>query len=139
RLRPGRRAVTVLAVLALTGVGFAGTAAATVHNPPTNTAPVTVTRSPDPTPLLLNTRVANHRDFERVVLDLSGPAPGYTVRYVPELTYDPSGQPVPLRGGAYLQITLTPTAAHTSDTGLNVYCCARLFHPNLADVRGVAL
>lgn len=40
------------------------------------------------------------------MVDLSGVPNGYNVRYVPEVTQDSSGAPVPLRGNAFLQVTV---------------------------------
>ncbi|MEE2033471.1 AMIN-like domain-containing (lipo)protein [Rhodococcus chondri] len=53
---------------------------------------------------ITSVRSGQHPCFDRIVVDLAGPAAGYLVRYVPEVTQDGSGFPVPLRGGAYLQM-----------------------------------
>jgi hypothetical protein len=152
----GRRGIVVAAVCTLTAAGLVGVAGAAGSAgsagsarsvgsvgadlpAPRSTATVTVNRHPDPTPLLLNVRVGRHAAYDRVVLDISGPAPGYRVGYVRRLVYDGSGAPVPLAGKAFLEIAATPAMAHTGDTGLNVFCCARLFKPNLPTVKGVAL
>jgi hypothetical protein len=63
-------------------------------DPTMNSAPVT------------NVRTGQHYCFDRMVVDLSGGPTGYNVRYVPEVTADASGAPVPLRGGAFLQVTV---------------------------------
>lgn len=44
--------------------------------------------------------------WDRVVFDLAGPAAGYHVLYVDEVTSDGSGAAVPVPGGAKLQVTL---------------------------------
>jgi hypothetical protein len=49
-------------------------------------------------------RVARHPGYDRVVFQFAGGVPGYTVSYVPGVTADPSGRPVPLPGRAYLQV-----------------------------------
>jgi hypothetical protein len=52
-------------------------------------------------------RAGRHACFDRVVVDLAGaPGAGYAVRYVPEVLRDGSGFPVPLRGGAFLQVVV---------------------------------
>jgi hypothetical protein len=51
-------------------------------------------------------RAGRHDCFDRVVIDLRGPAqiPFYDVRYVPTVAEQGSGHPVPLGGGAALQV-----------------------------------
>lgn len=55
-------------------------------------------------------RAGQHYCFDRMVVDLNGPAAGYTVKYVPQVVQDGSGLPVPLRGGARLQVTVNAPA-----------------------------
>lgn len=57
-----------------------------------------------------NVRTGQHYCFDRLVIDLSGPVAGYTVRYVPQVVQDGSGFPVPLRGQAFLQLTANSPA-----------------------------
>jgi len=64
-----------------------------------------------PPTLLTGVRAGRNACYDRLVFDQAGPARGYRVAYVPQVTADPSGTRVPLRGGAFLQIVL-PTAAH---------------------------
>ena len=45
-----------------------------------------------------------HQCFDRLVLDFQGQADGYRVEYVSTVRSDGSGQVVPLRGGAKLQV-----------------------------------
>jgi hypothetical protein len=59
---------------------------------------------------LTNVRAGQHSCFDRLVIDLDGPAPGYDVRYVSQVTQDGSGEIVPLRGGARLQIVVVAPA-----------------------------
>ena len=47
-------------------------------------------------------RSGRHACFDRLVVDLKGKAPGYTVRYVSQVTADGSGAVIPTRGGAKL-------------------------------------
>jgi len=58
---------------------------------------------------LLDVRAGRHGCFDRLVMDFAdadGAAIGYTVRYVDAVRQDGSGNVVPLRGGAFLQIDL---------------------------------
>jgi hypothetical protein len=65
-----------------------------------------------------NVRAGRHRCFDRLVIDLGpqvaglpGPdATGFTVRYVTEVVDDPSGEPVPLDGGAFLDVVVRARA-----------------------------
>jgi len=60
-----------------------------------------------------NVRAGRHACFDRLVIDLRGKAPGYTVRYVNTFTGQASGLPIALRGGAKLAVTVN-APAHTS-------------------------
>ncbi|MEY2590103.1 MAG: hypothetical protein QOJ67_2087 [Acidimicrobiaceae bacterium] len=63
-----------------------------------------------PTPIV-NVRAGRHECFDRVVVDLAGPAVGYHVSYVAAVLGQGSGEPVPLAGGAFLDVTLyAPTS-----------------------------
>jgi hypothetical protein len=69
---------------------------------------------------LFNVRVGQHACYDRLVFDVTGSqAPGYHVAYVPAVTQDGSGQTVPLRGGAFLQVTLR-APAYNDQGGLTV-------------------
>lgn len=59
---------------------------------------------------VVNVRTGQHYCFDRLVVDLNGPVAGYTVRYVPQVARDGSGHLVPLRGNAFLQITVNAPA-----------------------------
>lgn len=59
---------------------------------------------------LTDVRAGRHECFDRMVVDLAGPSAGYLVRYVGTVTEDGSGAPVPLRGGAFLQVTVNAPA-----------------------------
>lgn len=61
-------------------------------------------------------RAARHAGFDRVVWELSGPAPGVHVEYVDRpVRQCGSGNPVPLPGDAWLEVRLSPAAAHTEE------------------------
>jgi hypothetical protein len=55
---------------------------------------------------LLGVRVGRHACFDRLVIDLRGPEPGYTVQYVPQVGGDGEAPPLSLRGGAFLEVTV---------------------------------
>lgn len=55
---------------------------------------------------LTNVRAGQHYCYDRMVVDLSGPAEGFSVRYVPNIVADGSGAIVPTAGGARLQVTI---------------------------------
>jgi hypothetical protein len=78
--------------------------------------PVSVTRSVavPPVPVLTGIRAATHPacGYDRLVLDFTGPVPGYRIRYVTHVIADPSGRTITLPGHSYLLITLRPAQAH---------------------------
>lgn len=60
---------------------------------------------------LTDVRTGRHECFDRMVLDLGGPAAGYRVRYVDEVVTVASGEPIPLRAaGAALEVVLKAPA-----------------------------
>jgi hypothetical protein len=95
----GAVAVAAASVLALT----AGPAAAL---PGFGTGPV----AGGPAPVTVtDVAVGHHVGYDRVVFHASGPIAGWEVRYVPQVTMDPSGQPVPLLGAADLLVVVHGT------------------------------
>jgi len=82
------------------------------------TAPVSVTHhvAVPPVPVIARVRTAAHPEcgYDRLALDVSGPVPGYAIRYVTQVTGDASGKPITMPGHRYLLITLRPAQAHTS-------------------------
>ncbi|HEV8116413.1 MAG TPA: hypothetical protein VGP53_09260 [Acidimicrobiales bacterium] len=56
--------------------------------------------------LVTGARAGRHACFDRLTVDLTGPPASYRVEYVPQVTSDGSGAPIPLRGGAFLSIVL---------------------------------
>lgn len=122
--RSGGRNRTVAgvgAVVVLMGgglaVGVAGSADAHSYG---NTAAAVVNRDPASIPRVTNLRAAEHSNYDRVTIDLTGPATGYDVRYVTTPTFCGSGSRVWVTGTRYLQITLRPAQAHTN-SGANTY------------------
>jgi hypothetical protein len=59
---------------------------------------------------ITNARAGQHSCYDRLVIDVKGRAPGYAVEYVPQVTQDGSGEVIPLRGGAKLQISVRAPA-----------------------------
>ena len=80
------------------------------------TGPLTVTRqiAVPPVPVATGIRTGTHSDcrFDRLVIDISGVNPGYSVSFVSQVTHDPSGTPVRLPGSTFLLIRLTPAQGH---------------------------
>jgi hypothetical protein len=101
-------------------------------------SPVHVTHNVAPQPKVVDLRVGAHRNFDRVVIDLDGKVPGYDVRYVRHLSYDGSGNRVPLKGKKFIAIALTPAKAHNA-RGRSVYSGPRLQQYHFDTLRGVAL
>lgn len=123
-------AVLVTATIALTAP--AGLARGTW-----DTTPVHVTHRPAHTPHTVDLRVGKHAAYDRVVIDLTGAIPGYHVAYTKTLTYDPSGQKVPLKGARFITIRLTPASAHDA-SGKSVYAGPQLQQYSWPTLRGVA-
>lgn len=65
-------------------------------------------------------RTGRHACYDRLVLDVHGVRSLGTWRaqYVPSVTADPSGRPIALRGGAFLQISVGATQGYRSSTEL---------------------
>jgi hypothetical protein len=120
--RPIRTTLAVLAVAAVPAAAvavptFAGTASpATIRTAATTTAcpsgwgslPEAGYRAGTPNGALINVRAGRHTCYDRVVIDFRSSIIGYSVRYVPAVRMEGSGELVPLRGGAKLQIVVTP-------------------------------
>ncbi|MFC4944952.1 AMIN-like domain-containing (lipo)protein [Pseudonocardia sp. GCM10023141] len=93
-------------------------------------------------------RVGRHACYDRVVFDINGPAPvGFDVRYVPVVSSDPKGDPLPVAGGATLQVVVRAPeqgaggGGHQpgrvlAGTGDDVFTASRLAGwPSLREVR----
>ncbi|MEU6988939.1 hypothetical protein ABZ946_37030 [Streptomyces sp. NPDC046324] len=94
--------------------------------------------APPSTALVVNARWGGHATFDRLVLDVRGAMPPVTVTPVSALHYDGSGQRVPLAGKYFLEIRLSPAAAH-DESGRSVYQGPRLLKIYLPTLKGVAL
>jgi hypothetical protein len=88
---------------------------------PWRAAPITVTHqvAVPPEPVITSVRVAQHPEcgYDRVVLGIHGPIPGYSVRYVDHVIADASGKTIAMPGSSFLLIVVQPAQAHT-DVGL---------------------
>jgi hypothetical protein len=76
---------------------------------------------------LTNIRAGRHTCYDRLVFDLTGPqvpfpgqAVGYRVGYVPVVRGDATGDPIPLAGGAFLQVSIHANA-YNVNTGVPTY------------------
>jgi LPXTG-motif cell wall-anchored protein len=79
-----------------------------------STQPRVVEHPPVGSATLTGLRAARHASFDRVVFQLDGPIPSYSVRYVAVVHLDGSGAPLPLRGAAFLEVVVhAPT--HNQD------------------------
>jgi hypothetical protein len=80
-------------------------------------APIAVTHAAavPPVPTVSAVRTAEHPEcgYDRLVLDISGSMPSYSIRYVSQVIADPSGQAITVPGVSYLLITLKSAQAHT--------------------------
>lgn len=65
------------------------------------------------TTTLVAIRSAQHVGFDRVVFEFDGALPSqHNVEYVPEITADASGDPIPMFGSAFLAVTFHSATAH---------------------------
>jgi hypothetical protein len=98
-----RRLASTVPVLLAAGLLLAPAAAA---DPGFSTRPRVVEHPPGDSPKLVDLRVGRHAGFDRVVFQIDGPMPWYSVRYVPVVRLDGSGDPLGLRGSAFLEVVL---------------------------------
>jgi hypothetical protein len=83
--------------------------------------PDTAAASPDARVTVRAIRIGAHAGFDRVVFELGGKGtPGWDVHYVDSAVSPGSGKPVPVRGGAVLQVSVTG-AGYPYDTGVTEY------------------
>lgn len=131
------RGIVTVALSAATAAGLVISSAPAQGATSYGTKTVTVQRSPSSTPLLTDVRVGRHATFDRVVFDLSGPAPGYRVGYVKAVRSDGSGEVVRLRTAYKILVRLLPAAAH-DDSGAPTYTGAKKFWVGDPQLRRVA-
>lgn len=100
-----RPAILALALAGLPAVGVAAsTTSASAATCAVTWGSLTKSATRTTTATLQDVRAGRHDCYDRLVLDLSGPAAGYVVQYVTTVHREGSGASVPLRGGARLQI-----------------------------------
>jgi len=84
--------------------------------PAWSSGPVVVQHNPPvpPVPVVTAIRYAAHPEqgFDRIVFDISGALPGYSIRYVSSVRADPSDLPVAVPGRRHLLVVLNPAQAH---------------------------
>ncbi|MFG2095634.1 hypothetical protein [Streptomyces sp. NPDC048612] len=128
-----RRLGTAAAVLVLAGAGVAGTAgvAGAATGPVGKAAPATTcstawgsgTKSAtdaNATPLK-NVRTSQSTCYDRMVFDIGGTGKaGYHVGYVDAFHQDGSGEKIPVKGGAILQVFVS-APSHDPETGKQTY------------------
>lgn len=116
-MRTARLALAAAAVLVVAGASAPATAAPYCGITWGSTAETDAGGSSAP---LVNVRAGQHTCYDRLVLDVDGPADGYSVRYVSQVTQDGSGRPVPLRGAADLSVVIH-SPAYDVETGEPTY------------------
>jgi hypothetical protein len=84
---------------------------------PWRTVPVQVTRqvAVPPVPVVTAIRTGSHPacGYDRIVVHISGPMPGYDIRYVKKVANGSSGPAVVVPGRRYLLITIHPAQGHS--------------------------
>jgi hypothetical protein len=68
--------------------------------------------STSPSSPVRNVRTGRHACYDRLVVDLGGPASGYAVRYVRRFRAEGSNDVIPLPGGARLEIVVRAPAVN---------------------------
>jgi hypothetical protein len=102
----GRLLVAATTALLLTAV-FDPAAGLASSQPGFSTEPRVVEHPPVGSAKLVGLRAGRHPGFDRVVFQLDGPIPAYySVRYVPVVRLDGSGEPLRLRGSAFLEVVV---------------------------------
>lgn len=121
-------AVAIVAVAGMSSAGSAGTATSCS----TRWGSLAESDSTMVAAPLQNVRAGRQACFDRLVFDIAGPRTGFHVEYVTQVTADGSGEPVPLRGGAFLQVVVR--APGHDDAGNPTYSPAN--RRELVDVSG---
>lgn len=127
-LRQNKLATLAAGLLLVAGIGAAVPASAA--QPAAAPTPATA--------LVTNARWGGHAAFDRIVVDVRGKVPPVTVKAVKELRYDGLGTKVPLAGKHFLEIRLSPAAAH-DDKGRSLYKGPRLTKISLPALKGLAM
>ncbi|MFI6638580.1 hypothetical protein [Streptomyces sp. NPDC050504] len=108
-----RRTTTAAVALAVAGTGLVGTAGTAGAAPAATSCSARwgsgLKTVPDSTGKpLKNIRTGRNTCYDRMVFDVTGPAgrTGYHVSYVTKFRQDGSGTPIPVAGGAVLQVVV---------------------------------
>jgi hypothetical protein len=80
-----------------------------------------------------------HDTFDRIVLAFAGPEPACSASYVNQIVADGSGEPISLRGNAFLQVTLRGAAAHDDAGKVTYNGTGTIDTPELENVTAVTL
>ncbi|GAA2822445.1 hypothetical protein GCM10010441_53670 [Kitasatospora paracochleata] len=123
-------AIPMALVLAGTGTAVAPTALAAAPPPPavvqcpTGWGSLPRDLAADNLRPLTDVRTGQHACYDRIVLDVPGTSPahpaGYHLRYVTSVVQEGSGEPVPVGGGAILDIVVV-APAYDPATGATTY------------------
>jgi hypothetical protein len=85
------------------------------------TTPVEGSATGSETALLERVALGRHEGYDRVVFQFRNALPGYRVAYVqPPLREDGSGNPVEIKGAAYLVVRMEPASGFDLNTGEGV-------------------
>ncbi len=90
---------------------------------PTGWGSTAKTRTATTTAPVTNIRTGRQACYDRMVVDVPGAGTsglGYSVRYVDQLHQDGSGRPIPVGGGAVLEVRVT-APAYDPETGAPTY------------------
>lgn len=126
-------------VVAMSVAACAAVAAPAPALPAWRTTPTHWTNPQAVAPKVVDLRYAEHRAFDRVVIDVRGERPGYRTVFTDKLVYDPSGEPIPLKGRHKMYVILKPAYTYALGTGNNVYKGPKLVRPGFPSLRGIAL
>ena len=108
-----KRIVTVMLILGLSGTASPSTAAAAGPYCGQRWGSLQKVVTTGSTGDVVDVRAGRHACFDRLVLDVDGDLAGYFVGYVGAVHRDGSGDLVPLRGGARLEVTATAPTVPT--------------------------
>ena len=86
---------------------------------------------------IMGLRHAQHARFDRVVIDLRGPIPDWSTRYLRIFHYEGSGKRVPIHGRSGLVMSLGADA-HTH-SGRNLFTGPKIARPGYQSLKALAL
>jgi LPXTG-motif cell wall-anchored protein len=110
--------------------------AADAAEPGFSTQPRVIEHPPVGSAKLVGLRAGRHATYDRVVFQLDGPIPAYySVRYVPMVRLDGSGEALRLRGRAFLEVVIR---APTHDEHYRPVLTPTRLRPDFPALRGVS-